>query len=98
VSATNIRQQIIVDEVDGVATRFGISEDVAFLRFAHHLLTGRSLYAFDDDDLVDGGQDKQIDTVTIEADDSAADVWSLGRNSKLWITNLSRTRSSSSGA
>ena len=74
-STTNIRQQIIGDEVDGVATRFGISEDVAFLRFAHHLLTGRSLYAFDDDDLVDGGQDKQIDTVTIEADDSAADVW-----------------------
>lgn len=74
-SVTNIRQQIIGDEVDGVATRFGISKDVAFLRFAHHLLTGRSLYAFDDDDLVDGGQDKQIDTVTIEADDSAADVW-----------------------
>jgi hypothetical protein len=74
-SATNIRQQIIGDEVDGVATRFGISEDVAFLRFAHHLLTGRSLYAFDDNDLVDGGQDKQIDTVTIEADDSAAAVW-----------------------
>lgn len=52
---------------------FGISEDEAFLRFAHHLLTGRSLYAFDDD-LVDGGQDMQIDAVTIEAYDSAADV------------------------
>jgi len=52
---------------------FEISEDEAFLRFAHHLLTGRRLYAFDDD-LVDGGQDMQIDAVTIEADDSAADV------------------------
>ena len=51
---------------------FGFSEDEAFLRFAHHLLTGRSLYAFDD--LVDGGQDKQIDAVTIEVDDSTADV------------------------
>jgi hypothetical protein len=51
---------------------FGESEGEAFLRFAHHLLTGRSLYAFGD--LVDGGQDKQIGAVTIEVDDSTADV------------------------
>jgi uncharacterized membrane protein len=54
-SVTNVRQQIIGDEVDGVAALLGLSEDAAFLRFAHHLLTGRSLHAFDDDDLVDGG-------------------------------------------
>ena len=71
----NVRQQIIRDEVEGVDDLLAISEDDAFLRFVHQLLTGRSLHAFDDDDLVDGGQDKQIDVVTIDSDDSSADVW-----------------------
>ena len=47
----NVRQQIIRDEVEGVADLLRISEDDAFLRFAQQLLTGRSLHAFDDDDL-----------------------------------------------
>jgi hypothetical protein len=71
----SLRQQIVEDEVDRVASLLELPEDLAFLRFAHHLLTGRSLHAFDDDDLVDGGQDKQIDAITIDSDDSAADVW-----------------------
>ena len=40
-SPTSIRQQIVMDEVEGVAALLGISEDDAFLRFAHQLLTGR---------------------------------------------------------
>ncbi len=87
-SATNVRQQIIGDEVDGVAALLGISEDDAFLRFAHQLLTGRSLHAFDDDDLVDGGQDKQIDAITIDSDDSSADVWIIqAKNSSSFSSN-----------
>ncbi len=87
-NATNIRQQIIGDEVDGVAAILGLSEDAAFLRFAHHLLTGRSLHAFDDDDLVDGGQDKQIDTITIDSDDASADVWIIqAKNSPSFSSN-----------
>lgn len=86
--ATNVRQQIIGDEIDGVAALLGISEDAAFLRFAHQLLTGRSLHAFDDDDVVDGGQDKQIDAVTIDSDDSAADVWIVqAKNSSSFSSN-----------
>lgn len=86
--ATNVRQQIIGDEVDRVAALLGISEDAAFLRFAHQLLTGRSLHAFDDDDVVDGGQDKQIDAVTIDSDDSAADVWIVqAKNSSSFSSN-----------
>ncbi len=87
-SATNIRQQIIGDEVDGVAALLGLSEDDAFLRFAHHLLTGRSLHGFDDDDLVDGGQDKQIDAITIDSDDASADVWIIqAKNSPSFSSN-----------
>ena len=87
-SATNVRQQIIGDEVDAVAALLGLSEDAAFLRFAHQLLTGRSLHAFDDDDVVDGGQDKQIDAVTIDSDDSAADVWIVqAKNSSSFSSN-----------
>jgi len=87
-SATNIRQQIIGDEVDRVAELLGLSQDDAFLRFVHQLLTGRSLHAFDDDDVVDGGQDKQIDAITIDADDSAADVWVIqAKNSPSFSSN-----------
>lgn len=51
-------------------------------------MTGRSLHAFDDDDVVDGGQDKQIDAVTIDADDSAADVWIVqAKNSSSFSSN-----------
>jgi hypothetical protein len=74
-SAMSLRQQIVEDEVDRVASLLELPEDLAFLRFVHHLLTGRSLHVFDDDDLVDGGQDKQIDAIIIDSDDSAADVW-----------------------
>lgn len=87
-SATNVRQQIVMDEVDGVAELLSLPEDVAFLRFAHQLLTGHSLHAFDEDDLVDGGQDKQIDAVTIDADDSSADVWIVqAKNSSSFSSN-----------
>lgn len=83
----NLRQQIVEDEVEQVAELLGLPEDPAFLRFAHHLLTGRSLHAFDDD-LVDGGQDKQIDAITVDADDSAADVWILqAKNSPSFSSN-----------
>lgn len=47
--AANVRQQIVADEVEGVAALLKISEDDAFLRFAHQLLSGRSLHAFDED-------------------------------------------------
>lgn len=87
-NATGVRQQIVVDEVEVIADLLGIPEDAAFLRFAHQLLTGRSLHNFDPDDLVDGGQDKQIDTVTIDANESSADVWIIqAKNSSSFSSN-----------
>jgi hypothetical protein len=73
----DLRQQIVEDRVEQVATLLGISLDEAFLRFAHSLIVGHSLHAFDQDDLVEGGQDKQIDVITIEEDGDSADVWVL---------------------
>lgn len=84
-NATSVRQQIVMDEVEEVAALLGIPEDEAFLRFAHQLLTGRSLHAFD---IVDGGQDKHIDAVTIDSDDTSADVWIVqAKNSSTFSSN-----------
>ena len=62
----NLRQQIIQDRIEEIAKKLGVPQDQAFLRLAHNLVTGQSLHAFLEEDLVDGGQDKQIDTITFE--------------------------------
>jgi hypothetical protein len=73
----NLRQQLINDRIDDVADSFSILKDMAFLRLAHSVIVGRSIHAFDPADLVDGGQDKQIDTITIDQDDDEAFVYIL---------------------
>src|SRR3712207_2220776 len=73
----NLRQQIIDDNAERLAQTLGISPDEGFLRLAHSLIVGRSVHAFDPDDLVEGGQDKQIDTITIEEEGASADVYIL---------------------
>lgn len=73
--AMQLRQQIIQDRVDALAAHFGIGENLAFLRLVHSLVTGKSVHAFDADDLVDGGQDKQIDTLTIEENGQTAELY-----------------------
>jgi hypothetical protein len=54
-----------------------VPEDMAFLRFAHSVIVGQSIHAFDPSDLVDGGQDKQIDALTIEQSRDEAIVYIL---------------------
>jgi hypothetical protein len=84
-----LRQQIIEDRIEQVSSLLGISTDDAFLRFIHSLIVGRSLHAFDPDDLTEGGQDKQIDVVTIEEDGDSADVWILqAKNSTSFSSNM----------
>jgi len=61
-----LRQQIIQDRIETLASNLNISRDFAFLRFAHSLITGQSIHAFSPADLVDGGEDKQIDVITME--------------------------------
>jgi hypothetical protein len=64
-----LRQQIIEDRVEQLASLLGISADEAFLRFVHSLIVGRSIHAFDADDRTEGGGDKQVDVITIEEDE-----------------------------
>lgn len=73
----NIRQQIIADRVDELISTLGIKPDEAFMRLAFSLVTGKSVHAFDPIDVVDGGQDKQMDVFTIEEQGDSADVFIL---------------------
>lgn len=73
----NIRQQIIADRVDELVSTLGIMPDEAFMRLAFSLVTGKSVHAFDPIDVVDGGQDKQMDVFTIEEQGDSADVFIL---------------------
>ena len=73
----NLRQQIINDRIEQLASLLKIDNDAAFMRFAHATIVDESVHSFDPDDLVDGGQDKQLDTITIEQDVDAATIYIL---------------------
>ncbi len=62
----NIKQQIVETNVDELKQFLGCENDYAFFRFAHSTYTDIGLNSYDDTDFVDGGQDKQIDSITIE--------------------------------
>ena len=101
-----VRQQIIEDRVTQIQTLLSADSSESFERFAHSTYTGISVHSFDNTDLVDGSQDKQIDTITIVEDDGEADVFILSmkntggfssnalilmRNGLNWIFNKPRT-------
>src|SRR5947208_1565282 len=48
---------------------------MAFLYFVNSIITGQSIHAIDPAEIVDGGQDKQIDTITIEQSPDEATVY-----------------------
>jgi len=73
----NLRQQIVATEVERLQAALSSDPDHAFLRFAHSLVTGQSVSAFEPDDLVEGGQDKQLDVITIHEDGESADIYIL---------------------
>jgi hypothetical protein len=63
----NLRQQIVDSNIGSTKTKLKETDDgEAFLIFSHSLFTDKSIYSFDENDNVDGGQDKQIDAITIE--------------------------------
>ncbi|MEK7594606.1 MAG: AIPR family protein [Patescibacteria group bacterium] len=71
----NLRQQIIADRIEALAKKTGITDDEAFTRYVHSLVLGISTTSFNPDDVVDGGQDKQIDTVAIDENEDSAEVY-----------------------
>lgn len=73
----NLRQQIIKDRTDALTHLLRVTDDEAFMRLAYSLVTSRSVHTFDLYDVVDGGQDKQMDILAIEQDGESADVYIL---------------------
>jgi hypothetical protein len=84
----NLRQQLISDRVDSLSKTLSLRPDPTFLRLAHSIVTGQSIHAFDKADLVDGGQDKQVDTITIIQDDDEAVVYIVSaKNTESFSSN-----------
>lgn len=71
----NMRQQIVDSRIADTAASLSVSRSQAFMRLAHSLVVRSSIVAFDANDLVDGGQDKQIDLFTIAEDGDSAEVY-----------------------
>ena len=84
----NLRQQIVSSNIDAVNSLLGTDQDVGFVRFAHSLVTDQSIHSFDPSDLVDGGQDKQIDVITIVDETDEAYLYILQvKNTKSFSSN-----------
>ena len=73
----NIRQQIVQSNIEKTASHLELAEDAAFTRLAHSLITDQSLHSFEESELVDGGQDKQIDVITIIDESDEAYIYLL---------------------
>jgi hypothetical protein len=69
-----LRQTLITDRIDVLSKTLKISTDQAFERLAHSLCTDIGIYDFDDADLVDGTQDKQIDLISIQEEENQATI------------------------
>lgn len=53
----NLRQQIIADRTEALATPLNIKADEAFMRLGWSLVTAKSIHSFDPTDVVGGGQE-----------------------------------------
>jgi len=91
-----IRQQIVEDQVEKLNNSLGINDlSKSFQIFAHSLFTDNSVHSYDSNDDVDGGQDKQIDNITIEQKDGEGTIYitqsknedSFSSNSLIQIRN-----------
>jgi hypothetical protein len=69
-----LREQLLRDRIDSIAKSVTVPVDEAFERLVHAVITGESPHTSNSDDWVDGGQDKQIDIISIEASADDADV------------------------
>ena len=72
---TTMRQTLINDRIAALGVTLGLPPDQAFERLAHNLCTNVGIFDFDDSDLVDGTQDKQIDLLTAIQDEKEATIY-----------------------
>ncbi|NQU53660.1 MAG: AIPR family protein [Bacteroidetes bacterium] len=92
----DIREQIVDDQIEKLNINLGLNDvNKAFQIFGHSLFTDNSVYSYDPNDDVDGGQDKQIDNITIEQKDGEGIIYitqaknedSFSSNSLIQIRN-----------
>ena len=76
----NLHQQLIQQRIEKTAQDLKLSDNLAFIRFSHSLIVGKSMHSFDEDDLIDGSEEKQIDCITIEEDED--DGWVDNENKR----------------
>jgi hypothetical protein len=66
----DIREQIVEDQIEKLNENLDLKDvNKAFQIFGHSLFIDSSVYSYDQNNDVDGGQDKQIDNITIEQKD-----------------------------
>lgn len=70
-----LRQQIVEAHIEKTMTKLGLPADQSFLIFAHSVFTDKSIHSFNPNDNVDGGQDKQLDAITIEDSNDEATIY-----------------------
>ncbi len=61
-----LQRQLVQDKVESLVSNLGIPESEAFERLVYSLTTGGSAQTPNLDDWVDGGQDKQVDIISVE--------------------------------
>jgi len=71
------RQQMVQQRVQQIANEQGLPLDKAFMLFSYSYVAGRSLYNLDSTEMVDGGQDKQIDVIGFDEGTNSAVVYIL---------------------
>jgi len=85
----NLRQQIVQSNIEKISDHLGLNESDGFVRLAHSLITDQSIHAFEESDLVDGGQDKQIDVITIVDENDEAFIYIIQvKNSQSFESNI----------
>lgn len=91
-----MRQQIVEDQIEKLNENLELNDiSKAFQIFGHSLFIDNSVHSYDINDDVDGGQDKQIDNITIEQKDGEGIIYitqaknedSFSSNSLIQIRN-----------
>lgn len=64
-----ISKAYLENKVQKISEDIGIDKDTAFLRLCYSVLFGKSFDDLDEEDVIEGSQEKQIDLIRIENDD-----------------------------
>ena len=85
----SLRQQLIQSRTEDAAEHLKVKHDDAFMRVVYSAVMNRSITDVQPGDLVDGGQDKQIDIVSLNTTEDEATIHILCiKNEKSFQSNV----------